>query len=139
MKHLKSYNETFNYFDYVNDLKDILLEMNDIGFSSNAEYVDEFGINLWISRLRSTKGFIRSQEEYDVLKDVLHRIKVYADINKLDIMDVFLVHPSNNFSFKRNWDDLGELNVYSIINKDIETFNQIMDANRFTISLCLEK
>lgn len=128
MKHLKRYNESTDQGDIrlgelVNDLKDILLDIDDIGFSTyvNVRKIGHgtntsFIITVTISRLRNVKGFVRSEEEFNSIKEVIGRVENYADIKGLNLDPSF-----------RTWLDL--------INTTIEEFNSTMNDNRFTIYL----
>jgi len=113
MKYLKKYNESSNHM--VDDLKDILLEISDLGFYtyvSNEDYIT----TVTISRLRNVKGFIRSEMELNVLKDILIRIKEYGKLNN-NLVDL-------------TW--MGRIN-----NLTLEEFNKIMNDNRFTMYITM--
>lgn len=103
MIYLKEYNTNLNSF--LLDIKDILLDINDIGFWTSVE-LQESVIFICISRLRSSKGFIRSEEEFQSIKEIFNRIKDYAKINNLildngyDKMD--MVELNKNMNDNRN-------------------------------------
>lgn len=124
MKHIKTYeSHSDNKGELVNDLKDILLDIDDIGFSTyvNVRKIGHgtntsFIITVTISVRRRMQGFVRSEEEFNSIKEVIGRIKQYADIKGLNL------DPSFN-----TW--------LSLINATIEKFNRTMNDNRFTINL----
>lgn len=85
MKHLKRYNESIYVYpvdqDMINDLKDMLLDISDLGFHTSVTE-DKYIITVCISRLRHRDGFIRSEEESKTLKEVMNRIKDYGRSRK---------------------------------------------------------
>jgi hypothetical protein len=92
MKYLKLYNESNKYTDLINNIKDILLDINDFGFLTSIEddyYSPEF-ININISRQKSDKGFIHNEEELNTIKGVLNRIKEYVDFSGYEISEIDL-------------------------------------------------
>jgi len=128
MKYLIPYNEaneefpiSLNKEDVVSDVKDILLDIKDMGLYTSVD-INSFVITICISRLRNVKGFIRSEEEYNTIKDVLQRFKDYAKDKRLKIDNTWLDRLKSNDVDKRSV---------------IDTFNRWMDANRFTLYVTL--
>lgn len=118
MRYLKRYESLLSLKDVKLDIEDILLELKDINFWTNTEIKSNI-LFITIGRLRSQKGFIKSEEELKFLKSTFIRIRDYAKLNNLKLDK----HVFDTF-FKK-------------IMKGIEEFNKFMDDNRFTIILNL--
>lgn len=99
----------------MDDLSDILLDLGDLNFYTNIES-DKYIINITISRLRNIKGFIRSDEELVILREVLNRIKDYGRMNEY-LVDLTWIGRINNMSK--------------------EEINKIMDERRFTMYITM--
>lgn len=115
MKHLKRIFESTIEDSMIEDLKDIILDVKDLGFFTNVK-ADQYIITVTISRLRSTRGFIRNNEEKSQLIDVLNRIKDYCRINKYLVDTTWLGRVSNMSK---------------------EEFDQIISDNRFTMDITM--
>ncbi len=135
MKHLKRYNEsTYNQVDMVNDLKDMLYDMIDLGFYTRVS--EEKGlITVCISRsfltLRNIKGFIRSEEELNALKELLTRVNEYGKSCE-HLVDRTWLARVNNLS-----DGLmsGQSMMKTQLNYD--SFNKLMNDNRCTMYITM--
>ncbi len=114
MRHLKRYNESrevniefddsVNLDNVVSDLKDILIDVIDLGFWTDVK-ANNYVITITISRLRSEKGFIRNSEEFDSIRSVLQRFKNYAKENNFNIDDTWLNRLNNLGDFNKFMDD----------------------------------
>lgn len=123
MIHLKQYN---NLDSILFDIKDILLDINDIGFWTSVELKNNV-IFIAISRLRSTKGFIRSEEEYKSIKDIFNRIKDYARLNNLKLDNSY--YRMSMAELNKNMDD-NRFTIYISLypKKGIRKFNEDIEA-----------
>lgn len=126
MKHLKNYNE----LDILDDLRDILLDINDLGFYTHVGDNKQL-ITITISRLQGTlleiKDFFNNEEDLLIVKESLNHIKEYAKLNGYLIDSTWLAR-LNNLSFqsktsegRKTWTD----------------FNLLMKVNRYTIYITM--
>jgi hypothetical protein len=91
MKYLKRYYESFsNVQNDIDNLKDIILDINDLGFNTNVFHDNPLQkrrkSNIIITiRSENTEEFIRNKQEFNTMRDVLNRIKEYSDFSGYEI------------------------------------------------------
>lgn len=124
MKHIKTYKifESESWLEFskkessmIADLNDIVLDIKDFGLYVSVT-ADQYIITICISRLRHLTGFIKSDEELEILRDVLNRIKDYGRMN--------------GYLVDLTW-------IGRITNMSKEEINKIMDENRFTMYITM--
>lgn len=115
MKYLKRIFESNIEDNVIEDLNDIVLGIKDLGFHTNVSASD-YIITTTISRLRTTAGFIRNDEELYELTNVLNRINDYGKLN--------------GYLVDRTW-------MSRLTNMSKEEFNKIISDNRFTMYITM--
>ena len=101
--------------DMVSDLKYLIIDITDLGYFTDISH-DKYIITITISRLKDPKGFIRNEEELNVLRDDMNRIKDYGR-SCGHLVDLTWVGRINNLS--------------------IEEFNKIVNDNRNTMYITM--
>lgn len=114
MRHLKRIFES-SEDDMIVDLNDIVLDIKDLGFFTDVRAGD-YIITVTISRLRSSEGFVKNDNELSELIEVITRIRDYAKLNDYLIDTTWLAR---------------------LCNMNKKEFNQVIADNRFTMYITM--
>lgn len=120
MRYIRPYNKPYDLDSILSDIRDMLLDMSDIGFSTNVSE-DEYLITIKILRLNTGlnidhEKFITSKEDFNTLKDTLNRIKEYGR--------------EVGYLVEKTWID----KVNNYINSQVDMDSKIIEFNKLMIS-----
>ena len=111
MKYLKSFNENESsdskYNDIISDIKDILLELTDVGFK---RYIDKFvkliesewwdGFDVLLTRNHTDRflpiGHVRDKFQYNEISEDIERLKDYMDQSGFRLLETQIDGNKNN-------------------------------------------
>jgi len=108
MKHLKTYKSHSKYLNISDDVRDMLLELEDEGYETKVD--DDMNYRILISINKKSSPIINSRKDFELINGVISRIKNYMK------------------DYYPDWslriDDLSDMGITEIFDKDRDIFQQ---------------